>query len=129
MSITEFLLARIAEDKDLANHAKWAMQGEWFTTAEDKIDEYVRSLPPDRTLRECEARRRIVERHKDCGLGYGYCDDGGKGIWREEDGGPSCADQMDLAATYSDHPDYRDEWADAPKRRPQGTGTPTEGET
>jgi hypothetical protein len=57
-----------------------------------------------RVLAEVQAKRRILERHAECGTGYGYCDDGGHG----SPGG--CADLKDAAAPYADHPDYRPEW-------------------
>jgi hypothetical protein len=113
--LTEFLLARIAEDE--AEVA--AFDKEWKTTtvARDVPQglayitdtEYMSLLvDPSRVLAECEAKRRIVERHGRCGTGMGYCDDGGHG-WGGEDG-LGCADLADLAAVYADHPDYRDEW-------------------
>ena len=81
-----------------------------FPTARIGEDEAVARYSPTRTraLAECEAKRRIVARHKLCGTGIGYCDDGGHG-WDEDS--PGCADLSDLALPYADHADYREEWA------------------
>lgn len=95
-TLTEFLLARIAEDEARANHAKWAMQGEWFTTADDKVDEYVCGLSPARVLAECEAKRRIVE---------SYAEEYGPDVVRVDH------DVLrELASVHAEHPDYREEW-------------------
>lgn len=60
MELSDFLLARIAEEASYAEHAKWAMQGEWFATADDKVDEFVRHMSPSRVLAECEAKRAVL---------------------------------------------------------------------
>jgi hypothetical protein len=96
MSLTEFLLARIAEDEAVANEADWAMQGKWYVDADDKVDEYVRRLAPARALAECEAKRRIVANHLRHNPG-----ESGYGASRYA---VAC-----LAMTY-DHPDYQAEW-------------------
>ena len=112
MTLTEFLLARIAEDED---HARWAQEG---------IDNQARlgivlatalthpdAMSPARVLAECEAKRRLVELHDKphehpCGrlewIGY-------RATERvEEDHG--CRTLGLLALPYADHDDYRDEW-------------------
>jgi hypothetical protein len=58
-----------------------------------------------RMLRDVEVKRRIVERHEQCGTGVGYCDDGGQGI-----DGVGCAELLDLAAIDSDHWEYQAAW-------------------
>ena len=85
MTLTEFLLARTAEDeewgKNMANHYVFGR--------------YV--------LAECEAKRRIVER-----LGaYGR-----EGLEEFRDGwAAGMTDALVLLALpYADHPDYRKEW-------------------
>lgn len=114
--LTTFVLARIAEDEATVN----ALADESYNSIDGPISTgddpwpseaaFAAHITPARVLRECEAKRRIVARHADCGLGYGYCDDGGKGIWREEDGGPACADLFDLATAYSDHAEFQEAW-------------------
>jgi hypothetical protein len=85
MTLTEFLLARIAEDED------------YYTGVAD-------TLAP-RILAECEAKRRIVEgAAADGSTGpWGGCGDDCE--WRAID----WAIQQ-LARPYADHLDYRDEW-------------------
>jgi hypothetical protein len=110
IDLSDFLLARIAEDANYAEHAKWAMQGEWFTMADDKVDEFVRHMAPARVLAEVEAKRRIVEAHV-----------AGPTGWHEDDGEPvrychhchresPCLTLRALAALYADHPDYCEAW-------------------
>ena len=138
MSITEFLLARIAEDEAAANAAngpRWAsgdgnisegglyaLQDEgddgwaiaWFELGTaNEAEDGSRQLPhwpkmerhthansvhaarhdPARVLRECEAKRRIV--------------DDVKSGWFDTDLDGAC---KHLAAVYSDHPDYDEAW-------------------
>lgn len=104
-----FLLARIAEDRQAAEHAKWAMQGQWFPTAEDKVDEFVRHMSPARVLAECEAKRQAVR----AAAGYADMD------WVDHNPariGATTAEEVLakvlclLALPYADHPDYREEW-------------------
>jgi Family of unknown function (DUF6221) len=56
--------------------------------------------------RGVDARRRMLDRHAECGSGAGYCDDGGHAplSW----GG--CPDLGDLLAPYQDHPGYDPSW-------------------
>jgi hypothetical protein len=98
MSITEFLLARIAEDE--ADAADLARLGRAL------------SGPPywakDRFLAECKAKRQILSDYENELREHElrpYHGDGGEcegpglqmAIWR-------------LASVYADHPDYRPEW-------------------
>jgi hypothetical protein len=61
--------------------------------------QFIARHDPARTLREIEAKRRILERHRGCGDGFGYCADGGHD-W--DDGG--CAELADAVSVWSDHP-------------------------
>jgi len=109
MTLTEFLLARIAEDEALAQVAtpgQWERDSGWSITAPPPEDwsgpyvvvetkqrndaEFIASHNPARILAECEAKRRIVE-----GLG-GLIAQRRVVRW--------------LALPYADHPDYRPEW-------------------
>jgi hypothetical protein len=61
---------------------------------------------PKRALRDAEAGRRVLERHRDCvPWGNGPCEHAGT------TGEPPCPDMRDLLSRWSDHPDYRQEWA------------------
>jgi len=81
-TLTEFLLARIAEDEA-------RVAGFWQGEDPDFF------WGPDRIRSECQVHRRIVERvYEEHGLRGELLD----GILH------------DLAAVYADHPDYRQEW-------------------
>lgn len=99
MTITEFLLARIAEDQ---------------AEAEGNRGDYYQDQYGERMLLECKAKRRIVafavvfeERAKS-----------EKDPIRRTLAEMMAEDALDplkaLVAIYSDHPDYRDEWSDWP---------------
>src|SRR5881398_3489394 len=70
LTIAEFLLARIAEDVEDLEPSRIGDGPEWWMP-----DAWTR----ERGLAECEAKRKIVELHQQCGSGTGYCDDGGHG--------------------------------------------------
>ena len=124
MTITEFLLARIAEDEGVARAA--ARDGErWRTLPEDyrlavaidngtawggepvAYDEgcpseeqsaHIASHDPARVLAECKAKREIVRLHAtdaDC---------------REARNRHGCETLIALVEVFSDHPDFRSEW-------------------
>jgi hypothetical protein len=86
-TLTDFLLARIAEDEA---HCRMVLSrsGPWDAPP----------ISPERVLAECEAKRRIVQ---------------GVGVY----GGRGSDEAMYhevvlsfLALPYADHPDYREEW-------------------
>jgi hypothetical protein len=101
MTLTDFLLARIAEDetnlREMTNPREAAVRVEGASAPE------VRHFAnPDRVLAECEAKRRIVEAHRE---------------WDDNDWQSPAyfSAPMDLvlsllALPYADHPDYREEW-------------------
>lgn len=97
MTITEFLLARIAEDE--AEAAKAGSFTPWDRPFER--DDYGHLLvQPGRVLAECDAKRRIVE------VAEGW-------RWERDGMGPDPkSDEVLrlLAQPYADHPDYREEW-------------------
>lgn len=108
MTITEFLLARIAEDEA------------WVIRSDCECGEGWPRLPscPDRVLAECEAKRGILAEHPitDKVVGYG----GGKHLFGCEtchdwdgvtEGHGYCPTLRYLAAPHSDHPDYDAGWA------------------
>jgi hypothetical protein len=66
-SLTDFLLARIAEDEEAVRSAlkpQWSGTPTFYTTFNAQRDDWglwLFNVPPDRLLAECEAKRRIVE--------------------------------------------------------------------
>jgi len=94
LTLTDFLLARIAEDEEDAY--------DWRTTRRSHYD---------RVIDDCEAKRRIVARATAAeeALHQPGLDDSAYFIRL------SCRDSWrlalaDLALPYADHPDYRQEW-------------------
>ena len=116
MTITEFLLARIAEDEEVAG----ALPADGYYTDDGRVLEvppdaagstWPRRWSPVRVLAECEAKRRIVEgwrasleRHIDTEQPVD-----GEDFYRGGEWGIDYALRA-LAAVYADHPDYREEW-------------------
>lgn len=97
MTLTKFLLARIAEDEE-----------ERYTAADPDRSPFT----PARVLAECEAKRRIVALY----LGFWEI---AKNIGLDDPDAANVARNMyaglyealrALAVVYADHPDYRDEW-------------------
>jgi hypothetical protein len=87
MTLTEFLLARIAED-----------EADWSVVASRDVVQMLHGKPlAPRMLAECEAKRRIVEH-----LGW-IVDNEGRNIVERNV-------LRLLALPYADHPDYREEW-------------------
>lgn len=103
MTITEFLLARVAEDEEAAldGFSPWA-------------------------LAECEAKRRIVEAHPAsrpsppaaynprepaCGTCVTQVGNGLRFPRVEIHLPHPCPTLLALASAYANHPDYRQEWA------------------
>jgi hypothetical protein len=139
VTLTEFLLARIAEDEAAARGLNADLARE-FGTCETQLystldsvgtgysEMPALSIDSTRVLAECEAKRRIVEavsgwQHEtvedcwySCAATYGTevedacCNDGA---------GTECDCGLDyrkaqilepLALPYADHPDYREKW-------------------
>ena len=120
MTITEFLLARIAEDEALAK-----TDGDWAAAhsigcGHDQAEMgsgFCQCSWPARMQAECMAKRRIVELHKPVEPEPCHCG---------EEHGPkmtpaciTCGTAQDLGlcdtirallAIYADHPDYDPEW-------------------
>jgi hypothetical protein len=110
VTLTEFLLARIAEDEAVAEAVPepliardtFDVRFSTFESDHSRADEeFVRRFDPARVLAECVAKRRIVLLH---GIpGDGTFDD-------PCDYFPGCDTLRILAAVYANHPDYREEW-------------------
>ena len=107
MTITEFLLARIAEDEVAAKECLLPKNlhpygdervpaigpSEWGDLARNYLGgpmgEHCAQHDPTRVLRECAAKRAIIDAADHGYLSY----------------------VAPLAAAYSDHPDYQQKWA------------------
>lgn len=116
MTITEFLLARIAEDESgarLTSGIPEALSSQAMPTVADWVE-----TSAARVLAECEAKRRIVDLHHPWGFEYS----GGEGCDRcvspddyttaklpDPERFP-CQTLRLLASVYAGHPDYRQEW-------------------
>jgi len=119
-SLTDFLLARIAEDEAAAtaiyDHDRWIVEeddnGDEWVTEVDRADQHWRvamlrrigvadhiaTHDPARVLAECDAKRRIVEQWDDhgwTGPGWDYMKERMLSL---------------LAIPYADHPDYDESW-------------------
>lgn len=93
MPLTEFLLARIAEDEAM-------LRGE---------GDYLVSFNLPRLLRECEAKRQIVEIAEDHADSADPIGHRGTMYFIDDYQGVLLA----LAAIYADHPDYQFGWRSA----------------
>lgn len=85
LTLTEFLLARIAEDRARANADIEALS--WSPSGHINGEAVLQQAR--RTRAECKAKRRIVEGCVESQYGWIL---------------------GTLAAVYDDHPDYREEW-------------------
>ncbi len=132
MTLTEFLLARIAEEEAVS---RAAVEGPWDTMTQETADgeniyftvdtasgdpildlhesgalgrstsEHIARWDPARVLAECEAKRRIVEAHLSSEAWCDHCSGG------ELMGNPDgCPTLRLLALPYADHADYDESW-------------------
>lgn len=108
MTLTEFLLARIAEDEEAARAERAdALVGFYWKGYPQKAYEELQGrvlATSSRTLAECEAKRRIVADHR-ADIGADPCD-AHDASFRTID----CDTLRLLALPHVDHPDYREEW-------------------
>lgn len=140
MTLTEFLVARIAVDEEAALAAgsgRWKHDGSWYLEGvEHEVvgpDEVAFTHPayinhitrhdPARVLAECEAKRRIMELHpiyrgpriQDVGLDTDFGCETCHTLDRVHGGSliealGYCDTLLALASVYSDHQDFREEW-------------------
>ena len=126
LSLTDFLMQRIAEDEavaqaavdddggetggmedsfdQLTGRAKWCGVEVIPKYGDDLARLIVRTAVPARVLAECETKRRIVELHDPV-------DDKPDGWCNRCDGdGWPCGTMAALALPYADHPAFRAEW-------------------
>lgn len=128
MTLTEFLLARIAEDEGLARSCEVIHWRSWVEGRDgrgadsalfmnvhkadgsafvdvygwptDETQDHAARHDPARVLAECKAKREIVHLHD--AVQYGDFD---------ADAWTAMKDALrSLAAVYADHPDYQQEW-------------------
>jgi hypothetical protein len=113
--LTEFLLARIAEDEAAADDLHRDGCGASMCPACT-----VGPYPCDcglsaKARRECEAKRRIVEEHEWSERWDGIycstcCDERCHAGYHDSAPAPCCKTLRILASVYADRPDYRPEW-------------------
>ena len=110
LTLTDFLLARIAEDEAAAGESLRATRREAVslrptdgqaTTSALSYMEFIVRWPPARVLAECEAKRAVVGLHPEM---LGWC----QGCAHES---YPCRTLLALALPYADHPDYDPSWA------------------
>jgi hypothetical protein len=122
-NLDEFLLARIAEDKRIANDAALASGREQWTPGDlpgsggphEPAAEHASRHDPARVLAECAARRRLVLACRDIRPDLRFLGARPEGL---ADFPLSPTDQHQLAAVtlallalpYADHSEYRQEW-------------------
>jgi hypothetical protein len=116
VSVDEFLLARIAEDEEVARALlepyAWGYSTFWEASSTE-LDHIARH-DPARVLADCAAKRAIVELHTgghECSITGDHC----RYIHEFE----TCDTLRLLAAPFAPHPDFRDEWT------PRDLDTPT----
>lgn len=120
MTLTEFLLARIAEDEAVARSfaAHAAPDASGGKLLRPPVEPVGPAYPigallvgVERVLAECEAKRRIVDIHRrgTCSTGPADWCEGCGGEYGEGDPWP-CTTLRAGASVYRDHPDYDPAW-------------------
>lgn len=71
---------------------------------------HVARWDPTRVLAEVAAKRRILERHAQCGAGAGLCDHAHRRPVSIESG--RCGTLRDLAAPYAGRPGFKPAWSE-----------------
>jgi hypothetical protein len=112
--LSEFLLARIAEDEDHARRLRNAYDLDLLSVPAVLVNAGALVIPGN-VLAECDAKRRIVEECTSpttervmvrAGV-YGYQP---RRVVRTDDLDIAEGVLRSLAQPYAEHPDYRDEW-------------------
>jgi hypothetical protein len=112
MTLTEFLLARIAEDEEAAQGATIEPVGSgrtWFDGWSDAhpVGRHIGRWAPARVLAECEAKRLIVNLHWP---GHDEEPDPEGGCVECGEIRGHCLTRLYLAIPYADHPQFQPEW-------------------
>lgn len=120
ISLADFLLARIAEDKAMAEGEADFRRGDSFCDLPENALVFECWFSPARVLADCEARERIVKLHRlyndqpyrgtpccaRCTAGGEYPADD---AYTDEQNWP-CPTLRALALPYADRSDFRGEW-------------------
>jgi hypothetical protein len=115
VNLVDFLLARIAEDEELARsvqqrHAFLEPYAPAVPGRGLEWDDHMVYAPPLRVLAECDAKRAIINTLD--GVTAAAADTPGvieSAVYRGMARAMEEAVRM-VAAVYGDHPDYREEW-------------------
>jgi len=131
VTLSEFLIARIAEDEAAAQGASpgpWRLNAEGYevlavddvTAAEahalsgerqQNTAAHIARYDPTRVQAECEAKRRIVQIHTSTSEEVDHGLRSGEKYWTtNSEPAVPCSTLMALALPYAEHPDFRDEW-------------------
>lgn len=116
MSITEFLLAQIAEDEAVAvaaePHEEWISVGKIEDGGMDTADgEHVARWSPARVMAECESKRRIIGMHPATRQIVETTTLADPEPTYEDAGWHVPPELYALAQPYADHPDYDPAWS------------------
>lgn len=120
LTLTDFLLARIAEAERVAEcAARLGADTIGHDCGEPGYGGYASAgdYEPARVLAQCEAYRQIVDLHAQPGdrdlrdgSYYSMYDPSCSGAYGDDVLIADCDTLRALAAVYADHPDYREEW-------------------
>lgn len=109
MTLTDFLLARIADDEAEArildgHYRRHELTGSdlWVVDSGPSL-----AMSPDRALAECKAKREIVLQQRESQISAEGDD---LAPWAEGMAYAGVLAMRYLATVYADHPDYREEW-------------------
>lgn len=109
MELSEFLLARIAEDEESARAASSVLPSgpdPSYVSLADGLLRMQQRFDPARVLAECEAKRFVIDALR----GYEPSDEWGvePDIGKRANNAAGALRRM--ALPYADHPDYDEEW-------------------
>lgn len=117
MTITEFLLARLEEDHQLAAAATLitsGLDGPLFASPYDELTDHIIHWEPERVLNEVSAKRAVVELHRavESGEACGSCvrltyTDGQVELGLQPF---PCPTIRALVQSYAEHPGFSQEW-------------------
>lgn len=115
MTLTDFLLARIAEDEVAAGACP---VGYTATAVPEHVLDHFENWSPQRVLAECDAKRHVIEECRGLINSFGDWDaepgtSGTVAMWdnvSRRERSQARGRLLAYAAIYADHPDYRQEW-------------------
>ena len=125
MTLTEFLLARIAEDEAVAKRGPYPEPPWWRLENVETDESMFIAIDPARLLAECEAKRQIVEYHTELMHGpnshSGVCSKCTDENHQDDLLPWPCFNLGALALPYRDHPEFNPDWALRHARRTRGS--------